>query len=505
MSVFKVHVKWGKEKYKDLECNTEEPPLVFKAQLFALTGVEPNRQKVMLKGTVLKDTDWGTFKLKDGATLLMMGTKEALPEAPVEKTLFIEDLTEEELASALEFPAGLSNLGNTCYMNATVQCLRSVPELKEALRKYSGDPRLTATDTAVGVVAAMRDLFVQLDQKSEGFPPFVLLQRLHAAFPHFADRTEQGVFQQQDANECWIQITRMLQQKLPSITDAGEPMEVDGGASSTNKGFMDQYFRGEFDTTLKCIEAEDEKPTNSKESFFQLSCYIDHEVRYMHTGLQSRLSEHIEKNSPSLERNAQYIKESKLSRLPAYLTIQMVRFQYKEKESINAKILKDVKFPMTLDVWDLCSETLQEKLVPMRDKFKIMEDKKTAEAQKAKQEGKKVKLQSEVAVDEDAKYLPFEFSDDKGSNNSGYYELQAVLTHQGRSSSSGHYVGWVKRKGDEWIKFDDDDVSPVTAEDILRLSGGGDWHCAYVLLYGPRSVEEKYLTEEGKESATVES
>ncbi|PIK51930.1 putative ubiquitin carboxyl-terminal hydrolase 14 isoform X1 [Apostichopus japonicus] len=397
----KVHVKWGKEKYKDLECNTEEPPLVFKAQLFALTGVEPNRQKVMLKGTVLKDTDWGTFKLKDGATLLMMGTKEALPEAPVEKTLFIEDLTEEELASALEFPAGLSNLGNTCYMNATVQCLRSVPELKEALKR---DPRLTATDTAVGVVAAMRDLFVQLDQKSEGFPPFVLLQRLHAAFPHFADRTEQGVFQQQ------------------------------------------------FLFSLKCIEAEDEKPTNSKESFFQLSCYIDHEVRYMHTGLQS-----------------------------------------------------DVKFPMTLDVWDLCSETLQEKLVPMRDKFKIMEDKKTAEAQKAKQEGKKVKLQSEVAVDEDAKYLPFEFPDDKGSNNSGYYELQAVLTHQGRSSSSGHYVGWVKRKGDEWIKFDDDDVSPVTAEDILRLSGGGDWHCAYVLLYGPRSVEEKYLTEEGKESAKVES
>ena len=36
---------------------------------------------------------------------------------------------------------------------------------------------------------------------------------------------------------------------------------------------------------------------------------------------------------------------------------------------------------------------------------------------------------------------------DTGSNNSGYYELQAVLTHKGRSSSSGHYVAWVKRKG----------------------------------------------------------
>ncbi len=42
------------------------------------------------------------------------------------------------------------------------------------------------------------------------------------------------------------------------------------------------------------------------------------------------------------------------------------------------------------------------------------------------------------------------FSDDMGSNNSGYYELQAVLTHKGRSSNSGHYVAWVKHKGDTW-------------------------------------------------------
>jgi uncharacterized UBP type Zn finger protein len=40
---------------------------------------------------------------------------------------------------------------------------------------------------------------------------------------------------------------------------------------------------------------------------------------------------------------------------------------------------------------------------------------------------------------------------DVGSNNSGYYELNAVLTHKGRSSSSGHYVAWVRRKGGNWF------------------------------------------------------
>lgn len=62
---------------------------------------------------------------------------------------------------------------------------------------------------------------------------------------------------------------------------------------------------------------------------------------------------------------------------------------------------------------------------------------------------------------------------DIGSNNSGYYELQAVLTHKGRSSSSGHYVAWVKHKEDSWIKCDDSDVTPVSLEEILKLSGGG--------------------------------
>ena len=34
---FTVTVKWGKEKFSDVEINTAEPPEVFKAQLFALT------------------------------------------------------------------------------------------------------------------------------------------------------------------------------------------------------------------------------------------------------------------------------------------------------------------------------------------------------------------------------------------------------------------------------------------------------------------------------------
>ncbi|KAI4468984.1 ubiquitin carboxyl-terminal hydrolase [Holotrichia oblita] len=86
-----VKVKWGKQSYPDIEVNTDEPPILFKAQLFTLTGVQPERQKVMLKGVTLKDDDWGAFTLKDGVTVLLMGSKEEdVPVEPVEKTRFVK-------------------------------------------------------------------------------------------------------------------------------------------------------------------------------------------------------------------------------------------------------------------------------------------------------------------------------------------------------------------------------------------------------------------------------
>lgn len=60
-----VKVKWGKENFSDVELNTDEEPVLFKAQLFALTGVQPDRQKVMCKGKTISDSSWDGFPIKD--------------------------------------------------------------------------------------------------------------------------------------------------------------------------------------------------------------------------------------------------------------------------------------------------------------------------------------------------------------------------------------------------------------------------------------------------------
>lgn len=495
MSAVKVNVKWmnGKTTLEGVELNKNESPSIFKAQVLTLTGVPVDRQRLMFKGAVIKDDAWPeNFEIVDGAMFMLMGSSEKLPEAPKEKPKFIEDMSENELAVALDLPAGLTNMGNTCYMSATVQCLKTVPELIEALNKCDVNlsllESLSNEPSSQGVTAALRDLYQTMEGASVT-EPLILLRMIHRSIPRFAQRGEGNTFQQQDANECWTELLRILQQNL-------KPLEAE---KSKHDNFIDQYFGGVFEAEMKCDEAADEPVAKSEENFLQLSCFISQEVRYLQAGLISRMKETITKFSPSLNRDASYTKTSRISRLPAYLTVQFVRFHYKENVQTSAKLLRDVKFTMILDVHDLCTKELQEKLAPMRAKYKLVDDKI------ASGKADEVSSPSSTSTSSDAVAATnaagskqvdlaglkkYSFEDDPGSNNSGFYELMAVLTHKGRSSASGHYVAWIKKDG-QWFKCDDDYVEAVDSDDILKLSGGGDWHCAYVCLYGPRLLNDK--------------
>jgi len=505
-------VRWGGKKL-NVEANVNDTPLTLKAQLFGLTGVPPDRQKIIIKGKSLSDHSWNGIKVEEGATIMMMGSAEPFSndepsQCDGQKQSVVVAKVEEK--AALVLPVGLVNLGNTCYMNASLQCFKMIPELSVALKEFNTSSNTNIRPQLKAVINNVKKLYESMDKGSGSEPssaqtPFFMLTALHSAFPQFASQDERGRYQQQDANECFSEVLTVLAGETTFLP----PQEQKDSSEDQKKQQqikLRRLLEVEFEATVKCLENADEPVETVKESHIQLSCFLNQEVRYLQSGIKSKLIEEIEKNSPTLGKNARYEKKALISRLPAYLSIQLVRFFYKEKDKINAKILKDVKFPIYLDVFDLVTPALQTKLRPTRDAFKEYEDAMLEQQRKSKiaivpeenkpdgQDGEKIPVE----------YHPTGFFDDPGSNCSGYYELKALITHKGRSSDSGHYVAWVrvsdgsdsaenKQDQSKWAMCDDNDVYLVSEEDILRLSGGGDYHCAYVLLYGPRKLPKLKL------------
>lgn len=96
------------------------------------------------------------------------------------------------------------------------------------------------------------------------------------------------------------------------------------------------------------------------ERVLKIECNITVSTNYMHTGItdvsvflgcdtrsgcittdprSQSLNSKLTKNSPSLDREAIYSQISRLSRLPSYLTVHMVRFAWRRDIGKKAKIM----------------------------------------------------------------------------------------------------------------------------------------------------------------------
>jgi len=487
-----VTVKWNKNTY-EVSLTEDEKLQGLRDKLRELTNVPDERQKIMFKGKFVKD-DAGVAGLPDGAQVVLTGTADALQAAKTQ-VIFAEDLSVEEksqLVTDRDLP-GYKNLGNTCYMNSTLQCLRAAPELREALATYTmlhpPAQNLRSASASAKLTLALDALWRAQAQASEPVVPLQFLLALRNANPQFAEMSSSGVIHaQQDAEECLNQIWVSLAEQLKDV-----PTSKEENLGQDN--WVDILFSGESEYVLRSEEAPDEPPIITRESFRKLRCPIGFTTSYLVEGLREGSKETLTKMSPSLGRNALYTRTSHIVRLPKYLTIQFMRFFWRTDNNQKTKVVRKVQFPFKLDMLEFTGGELKESLTARRQlmlaeeeaKLGIASLNKPAKVASPNGGGASAGTNGGDAMTAEEHKEPkdtlAEYREKANPTTAGYYELFALVTHKGREADSGHYVGWTKHKDNTWIKYDDADVKIVPEKDIEMLCGGGDWHMAYLAFY----------------------
>lgn len=474
-------------KLYDAEVDLNEPGILFKSQIFSLTNVPPERQKVLVKGGKLEDdTDLKSLNLKPNQTIMVLGTPDAqgVPQKPKEKMIFLEDLEKEgKLVYFSGDPLGLQNLGNTCYMNSTLQVLNNIPDLSDALKSYIGNDKLTKE------LKSTFDRLVKGKVSGNGkfIIPLSFVKSLRESYPQFLEQDEFG-YKQQDAEEALSQILSSLKVSLPN-------------------DYIDKNFGIEFNSYQNCLENDPEdKETVKKLTDYKLICNISSDVNHLKDGLVKGSKETVEKMNPNLNVTCSYSIERKITKLPRFLTVQFVRFFYKRDIRAKAKILRKVSFPFQLDVTDLLDETIKAQNLDTKEKIYQLEKKKEDEY-KENRKLKKLKMDASIAhlsnkeiyEKEEAEFQEYkkkwltEFATvfpenlSEGQAPSPLYELTSIITHKGASADSGHYQAFTKNEkdatGNSWWQFNDDKVTAVSREKIESLFGGGESDIALVLIY----------------------
>jgi len=328
---------------------------------------------------------------------------------------------------------GLRNLGNTCYMNATLQQLYNMPKLRYGIlsvpRDFTGEDSTSATpatqsdkegEEKSNVLDELWKTFSWLDiSDRQAYDPYGFC----GAYKHHGEAVD--VLVQMDASEFFTSLCEQIEEELKP---------------TPQKQLLAGLFGGQVCQQLVCL-GECGRIKSSLEPHYVLQLDVKNH-RSLHDACEAYVQGELLEDFKCEECNKQVKtrKRAALASMGSTLIINLKRFEFDYDTFTRRKLNDYFEFPEHFDAWPYSVEGV-----------------KHADAQSSQDGTKSVDRQY---VDHPKEYYE--------------YVLRGVVVHMG-SAETGHYYSFIREREPRsegetcrWLRFDDATVTEFDMENRLE-------------------------------------